>query len=41
MTTPDAKAEVILLPPPNNSALLHEVRQMVVGHAVLSEAKKA
>lgn len=34
-------AEVVVLPPPNDSPLLQELRQMVIGHQVLSEAKKA
>ncbi|BEJ10358.1 hypothetical protein CcaverHIS641_0703930 [Cutaneotrichosporon cavernicola] len=32
---------VKLLPPPNDSPLLQELRQMVLGHEVLTEAKKA
>ncbi len=37
----DKNAEVVVLPAPNDSLQLHELRQMVMGHAVLSEAKKA
>jgi hypothetical protein len=40
-STSDKNAEVVVLPAPNDSLQLHELRQMVMGHAVLSEAKKA
>lgn len=33
--------EVVVLPPPNDSPLVQELRQMVIGNQVLSEAKKA
>ncbi|KLT42078.1 hypothetical protein CC85DRAFT_274944 [Cutaneotrichosporon oleaginosum] len=40
-STTDKNAEVVVLPAPSDSPLLHELRQMVLGHAALSEAKKA
>ncbi|GMK60017.1 hypothetical protein CspeluHIS016_0902340 [Cutaneotrichosporon spelunceum] len=39
--SPPKNAEVTVLPPPSDSPLLQELRQMVLGHDVLTEAKKA